>query len=67
MFKNLKVVQQCPLKIGDKKLLEKYIQIWKTFEKFLKIKSDREPAYDDNDKYIKTKIKVCGGSVNTSF
>ena len=67
MFKNLKLVQQCPLKIGDKKLLEKYIQIWKTFEKYLKIKSDREPAYGDNDKYIKTKIKVCGGSVNTSF
>ena len=53
--------------IGDKKLLEKYIQIWKTFEKLLKIKFDREPAYGDNDKYIKTKIKVCGGSVNTSF
>ena len=53
--------------IGDKKLLEKYIQIWKTFEKLLKIKFDREPAYGDNDKYIKTKIKVCRGSVNTSF
>ena len=52
---------------GDKKLLEKYIQIWKTSEKLLKIKFDREPAYGDNDKYIKTKIKVCGGSVNTSF
>ena len=28
---------------------------------------DSEPVYGDNDKYIKTKIKIYDGNVNTSF
>ena len=54
-------------KISDSKLLKKYNQIWKRVEKLLKIKFDSEPVYGDNDKYIKTKIKIHGGSVNTNF
>ena len=54
-------------KFSDSKLLKKYNQIWKKVEKLFKIKSDSEPVYGDNDKYIKTKIKVYGGSVNTNF
>ena len=42
-------------KISDKQLLKKYNQIWKKVEKLLKIKFDSEPAYGDNDKYIKVK------------
>ena len=33
----------------------------------MKIKLDSEPVYGDNDKYIKTKIKVYAGSMITSF
>ena len=33
----------------------------------IKKKFDSEPVYDDNDKYIKTKIKIYGGSVDTNF
>ena len=55
------------LKISDNKLLKKYNQIWKRVEKLLKIKFRSEPVYGDNDKYIKTKIKIYGGSVNTNF
>ena len=54
-------------KISDKQLLKKYIQIWKRVEKLLKIKLDSESVYGDNEKYIKTKIKIYGGSVNTNF
>ena len=54
-------------KISDSNLLKKYNQIWKRVEKLLKIKFDSEPVYGDNDKYIKTKIKIYGGSVNTNF
>ena len=54
-------------KISDSKLLKKYNQIWKRVEKLLKIKFDSEPVYGDNDKYIRTKIKIYGGSVNTNF
>ena len=28
---------------------------------------NREPIYRDNGEYIKTKIKIYGGSVNTNF
>ena len=54
-------------KINDSKLLKKYNQIWKKVEKLLKINFNSEPIYGDNDKYIKTKIKIYGGSVNTNF
>ena len=60
-------------KINDNKLLKKYKQIWE--KKLLNIKKkliinikfDSEPVYGDNDKYIKTKIKIYDGNVNTNF
>ena len=33
----------------------------------MNIEFDREPAYGDNDKYIKTIIKMCEDRVNTNF
>ena len=33
----------------------------------MRIEFDSKPAYGDNDKYIKAKIKVYGGNVNTNF
>ena len=33
----------------------------------MRIESDSKPVYGDNDKYINTKIKIYGGSVNTNF
>ena len=54
-------------KISDKQLLKKYNQIWKRVEKLLKIEFDSEPVYGDNDKYIKTKIKIYAGSMITNF
>ena len=47
-----------PFKISDKQLLKKYNQIWKRVEKLLKIESDSKFVIGDNDKYIKTKIKI---------
>ena len=32
-----------------------------------KIKFDSEPVYGDNDKYIKTKMKIYNSSVNENF
>ena len=45
-------------KISKKQLLKKYNQIWKRVEKLLKIEFDSKPLYGDNDKYIKTEIKI---------
>ena len=54
-------------KISNKQLLKKYNRIWKKVEKLLKIEFDSEPAYGDIDNYIKTKIKICAGSMITNF
>ena len=54
-------------KIRDKQLLKKYNQIWKRVEKLLKIEFNSKPVYGDDDKYIKTKIKIYVASVNTNF
>ena len=54
-------------KISDKQLLKICNQIWKRVQDLLKIKNDNEPVYGDNDKYIKTKIKMYDGNVNTDF
>ena len=54
-------------KISDKQLLKKYNQIWKRVEKLLKIEFDSKPVYGDDDKYIKTKIKIYAGSMITNF
>ena len=47
-----------PFNISDKQLLKKYSQILKKVKNLLKTKSDSEPVYGENDKYIKTKIKI---------
>ena len=44
-----------------------YTQIWKRVRNLLNVKFDSKPVYDDNDKYIKTKIQICADKVNTSF
>ena len=54
-------------KINDNKLLKMYNQIWKKVKNLLNIKFDSEPVYGDNDKYIKTKIKIFDGNANTNF
>ena len=51
-------------KFNDSDLLKKHNQIWKKVEKMLKINFNREPIYDDNDKYIR---KIYGSNVNTNF
>ena len=48
-------------------MLKKYNETWKRVEKLLKIEFDSKPVYRDDDKYIKTKIKIYGGSVNANF
>ena len=54
-------------KVSDNKLLKKYSKIWERVSNLLSIKFDSEAVYGDNDKYIKTKIKLYGGKINTNF
>ena len=54
-------------KVSDKKLLKKYTKIWERVRNLMNIKFDSEPVYGDNDKYIKTEIKLYGDKINTNF
>ena len=53
--------------VKDKKLLKSYNKIWETIEKLMKINFESNPAYGDDIKYVKTKIKIYAGSVITNF
>ena len=50
--------QTMSFKVGDNKLLKKYNTIWEKISNLMNIEFDSEPVYGDNDKCIKTKIKV---------
>ena len=54
------------LMIKDKHLLKNYNKIWKRIEKLMKIDFNTKTAYDDDDKYIKTKIKTYKDSIITN-
>ena len=47
--------------------MKKYDQIWKRIEQLLKIKFGSKPAYGDDEKYIKTKVKIYRDSVIINF
>ena len=54
-------------KLNNKQLLKKYNKIWEKTGKLMKIDFESKPVYGDDDKYIKTKIKIYAGSMITNF
>ena len=56
-------------KANNKQPLKNYNKIWAKVEKLLKIDFESKPVYgnDDDNKYIKTKIKIYAGSMITNF
>ena len=54
-------------KANNKQLLKNYNKIWEKVEKLMRIDFESKPVYGDDDKYIKTKIKIYAGSVITNF
>ena len=54
-------------KANDNNLLKNYNKIWEKVSSLMSIKFDSEPVYGDNDKYLKTKIKMYEDRVNTNF
>ena len=47
-------------RVSDNKLLKKYTKIIERVSNLINVKFDSEPVYGDNDKYIKTNIKLYG-------
>ena len=52
---------------SDNKPSKKYTQICKKVKNLLNTKFDSEPVHGDNDKYVKTKIKIYDNNVNTNL
>ena len=56
------------LMVKDKQLLKSYNKIWKKIERLMSIDFNSKTTYGDNDdKYIKTKIKTYKDSITTNF
>ena len=54
-------------KANNKQLLKNYNEIWEKVEKLMKIDFESKSAYGDENKYIKTKMKIYAGSMITKF
>ena len=54
-------------KANNKQLLKNYNKILEKVEKLLKIDFESKPVYGDDDKYIKTKIKIYADNMITNF
>ena len=53
--------------LKNKQLLKEYTKKWETIEGLMKINFESKSTYDDDDKYIKTKIKTYADSTITNF
>ena len=65
--KNFDSNKTMSFKVDNNKLLKKYNKIWGKISNLMNIEFDSEPVYGDNDKYIKTKMKMYEDRVNTNF
>ena len=45
-------------RVNNKQILKNYNKIWEKIEKLMKIHFESKPLYGDDDKCIKTKIKM---------
>ena len=52
---------------NNKQLLKSYNKLWGKTDNLMRIDFESKPVYGDDDKYIKTKIKVYAGSMITIF
>ena len=54
-------------RVNNKQLLKNHNKMWEKIEKLLRIDFESKLNYGDDDKYIKTKIKIYAGSMITNF
>ena len=54
-------------RLNNKQLLKSYNKIWEKIKKLMRIDFESKPVYGDNEKYIKTKIKIYADNVITNF
>ena len=66
-IKNFDSNKTMSFKVRDNKLLKKNSKIWGKISDLMNIEFNTEPVYGDNDKYIKTNIKMYEDRVNINF
>ena len=66
-FKKFNENATMSFRINNKELLKNYNKIWDKIEKLMRIDFESKPVYGDDDKYIKTKIKIYADSIVTNF
>ena len=66
-FKKFNANATMSFRVNNKKLLKMYNKIWEKIEKLININFESKPIYGDNNKYIKTKIKIFADSIVTNF
>ena len=54
-------------RLKDKKLLKNYNETWEKVENLLNTDFESKPVYGDDDKSIKTKIKIYAKSIIINF
>ena len=54
-------------RVNNKQLLKNYNKVWEKIEKLIKINFESKPVYGDDNKYIKTKIKMYPDGIVTNF
>ena len=66
-FKKFNENATVSFRVNNKQLLKSYNKIWQKIEKLIKINFEGNSIYGDNDKDIKTKIKIYADSIVTKF
>ena len=56
-----------PFRANNKQLFKNYNKIWEKVKMLLKIDFESKPVYGDDEKYIKTKIKIYADNMITNF
>ena len=52
---------------NNNQILKKYNKTWEKVKKLLKINFENKPVYGDDDKYIRTKIRIYADNMITNF
>ena len=54
-------------RVNNKQLLKNHSKIWEKIEKLMRMDFESKPVYGDDDKYIKSKIKIYTDNMITNF
>ena len=66
-FDSDKTCEALSYKVNDTELSKRYIKTWERVSNLMSIKFHSEPVSDDNDKHIKTKLKIYRYIVNINL